>query len=42
MKLNEDMEVAQAYVQFCLAMILDEHRDDLDYLKRLKKVVKDL
>lgn len=37
MELKEDMEVAQAYVQFCLAMVIDEHRDDLEYLEKTQE-----
>lgn len=33
MTLKEDMEVAQAYVQYCLQKVLEEHREDLIFLE---------
>lgn len=33
-ELDGDMKLAQAYVQFCLQMVLDDHSDDLEYLEK--------
>lgn len=34
MDIHEDMEVAQAYVQFCLTYVLDNFRSDLEFLEK--------